>query len=179
MKRIKTLGTIAILAFCVSCGSSEKVVTKDGKIYEVKGDKIINNGEDVTNTITNDKSKTISALLKQNDEIEREAELRQKELENAIQEQKNIQDQAKEQQKLLEEQLDKLSDRLNARKEAKAEYIKLKEELQKEQNDFNAKKKEGKLSPNDISKLERKLLELEAEVERAKVKYNKLRALNI
>ena len=39
------------LLFCVACGSTEKVITDQGKVYEVKGDKFYNNGKEVTQTL--------------------------------------------------------------------------------------------------------------------------------
>jgi hypothetical protein len=72
---------VAIMVLIVSCGSSERVITDDGKIYEVKGNTIKNDGVDVSKSLSEEKKERIEALVTAKEEAREAAEKRQEELE--------------------------------------------------------------------------------------------------
>ena len=60
MMKYQKLIYCLLVGLIVSCGSSERVITADGKVYEVKGSTIKNNGDDVTESL----QKTVKQKLR-------------------------------------------------------------------------------------------------------------------
>ncbi|APY08168.1 hypothetical protein BWZ20_07580 [Winogradskyella sp. J14-2] len=162
---------LAILA--TSCGSYEKVIANDGTVYEVKGNKIKLNGEEVTENLSYKEQAEIKQLLADKIEERKAAEKKQKELENQKERQEEIEREAKEKQEALEEKKEALEDKLKAKKEARENYIELKRKYDKELRSFKKLKRKGELSPNDIKDWEAKLSDLKTKTTSARAELKK------
>ena len=167
MKFIKILYLWLLILF-VSCGGYEQVITEDGSIYEVKGNKIKSNGDDITETLSYDERENIKNLVSQKKQAEKEAEKLKKELEEQKERQEEIEKEAQEKQKALEDKKEALEDKLKAKKESRENYIELKKKYDKEYKKYQKLKRKGELSPNDITNWEEKLNKLKNEVEEAR-----------
>lgn len=173
MKTLKKLAILLILLIFVSCGSSERVITNQGKVYEVKGSKIENNGVEVTDSLSKTEKESINNLIKKKKEAKKVFEAQQNELEAAITEQENIQKRAKEKQEELEDKLDALEGDFEEKQDAKENFASIKMQYNKQKNKFKKLKKEGELSTKDIKDWRGKLSTLKQKVKKAKNEINK------
>ena len=178
-KFLEKLAIALIVTVFFSCGSTEKVVTQQGEVFEVKGDKVFNEGKEVTSEISSYQGQEILNLKEQNDELERRFSKKQDEIEKAIVRQKEIQKEARERENVLDGKLRKLKEQVETRERAKQDYIQLNEKYNNEASKYENLKDEGKLEPEDITQWENKLNELNNELEAAKIRYNKLRDLEL
>jgi len=172
MKFINILYLWLLILF-VSCGGYEQIITEDGSVYEVKGNKIKSNGDNITETLSYDEREKIKALVDKKRQSEKEAEKLKKELEEKKERQEEIEKEAQEKQKVLEDKKEALEDKLKAKKESRENYIELKKKYDKEHKKYKKLKRKGELSPNDIKDWEEKLNKLKSEVEEARSKLKK------
>ena len=163
--RATLLSTLFILA---SCGSSERVITDNGDVYEVKGNTIKNNGVKVTDDLSAAEKESITKVLENNRKAKKAYDSQHKELEAAIEKQEDIQSKSEKKQKELEDQLEVLEDNLEKKQDEADNYSTAKERYNDKKEKFKKLKKEGKLSPNDIADWKEKLSDLKAEVNQAK-----------
>jgi chromosome segregation ATPase len=159
----------------LSCGTTHTVISDDGKVYEVRGDTFLNNGKDVTETLSSDEKKSIKSNLgdrlngkKIADEQREQLEDQQKELEKA-------QDEARKKQRDLEKKQQEIEDRLKEKEDARNDFIKAKDQLKRKQKRFQRLKDKGKLSPNDIVDWEDRLKGYQEDVDKAEKKLNSLK----
>jgi hypothetical protein len=117
---------VAIMVLIVSCGSSERVITDDGKIYEVKGNTIKNDGVDVSKSLSEEKKERIEALVTAKEEAREAAEKRQEELEEQKKRQEKIEEEAQERQEELEAKQDALEEQREEKENAREAYVKAK-----------------------------------------------------
>jgi chromosome segregation ATPase len=158
----------------VSCGSSERVITSDGNVYEINGNTIKNNGIEVTENLSKEKKEAINELLEKKKEAQKVFEQEKKDLEKAISNQRDIQKEAKEKEKELENELDTLEDNFENKLDVKDNFASLKKRYVEKQKEFRKLKKQGELSPNDIKDWKEKLNTLKKKVNKAKAEMNKL-----
>ncbi len=158
------------LVLMLSCGSSERVITDEGKVYEVKGNTIKNDGNNVTKNLSAEEKEAINTVLERKENAKKAFDKKQKELEDAIEEQENIQEAAENKQKELEEELETLEDSLKESQDARDNYATIKARYNDKRNKFRKLKKEGKLSPNDIEDWKEKLEKIKEDVNEAKNK---------
>ncbi len=165
MKSIKILKLLAIVTcvFAFSCGSTEKVISSDGKVYELKGNKFFNNGEDVTEVLTNEEKTELKEVLEQRLAVEEAAAKKQEALEKAQAKAEKAKKKAEKEQKRLEK---RIKEKENARKD----FFKAKDKLQSRQEKYAKLLDKGKLSPNDIEKWEKTIKGLEKDVQDAENK---------
>ncbi|MEO1030293.1 MAG: hypothetical protein AAFX55_02755 [Bacteroidota bacterium] len=161
---MKFFMTILFVAFSL-CSFAQKV-EKDGRIYEVKKERIFLNGEDVTDrlnaekrstilkeaTMVSDKMKLEEKARKAERKKEKKAKKLEKEVKKAEKEQKRVEKALRKEQKL------------------KGNYKKAQDKLAKAQKKYGKLKKKGKLSPIDESKWLEKIEKLTEKVEKAKRK---------
>lgn len=157
----------------VSCGSSKHVITDDGKVYEVKGSKIKKGGVDVTESLSSAKKITIDNLISEKEEARKIFETQQKEIEEAIAEQKRIQSEARKNQRSLERNLSDLESSLRVTQNARNNYATARGRYTKSKAEFKKLKKDGELSPNAIKDWKEKLDKLKQRAKQAKKEINK------
>ncbi|WP_299120524.1 hypothetical protein [uncultured Winogradskyella sp.] len=162
-----------IFLIFISCGSSERVITDEGKIYNVDGKAIKKNGVNVSSELDASQKEKIDDLLNQKEEQEKAEAKRQKELEKAIETQEKIENDAKERQRELKSQLDALQDKIRNRQNARDDYAKIKKRFVEQQKELEKLKSNGQLSSIELKEWEAKLKKLEVEAEKAQQKLNK------
>lgn len=160
------------MTLCLSCGTTHTVISDDGKVYEVKGDTFINNGQDVTETLSSDEKNAIKSNLEQRLNRKEKAEERQEQLEDQQKELEKAQEEARKKQQELAEQQKELEETLRDKEQARSEYLKAKELMKSKQNRFKRLKDKGKLSPNDVDDWEKKLLDYQKDIDDAQKRLN-------
>ncbi len=173
MKFIKHILLFLFLIQLIACGSSQRVITKDGEVYNVNGKTIKQNGIDVTDDIKDSQRETIENLIDRKEKLEKAEEDKQKSLEKAIKEQEQIEKSAIDKQRELKDQLDALQTKTKARQDARDDYAKIKLRYSEEKKTFKTLKEKGELSKIEQKEWEAKLKKLEVEVEKAKVELDK------
>lgn len=168
--------TIAILLFTTAifgCSSTEKVI-KDGNVYTLKGNKILTNGVDVSETLSSEEKNAIQSILKERlaaekaaDELTEANEAKQKELER-------VQEKAEAKQKELEKQLKEREDKIEAKEDAREDFLKANEKLMDDTAKYQELHDAGKLSPRDEDKWAKKLQKLQENKDKAEKIYNNL-----
>tara|TARA_R110002049_G_scaffold37208_1_gene117489 strand:- start:53235 stop:53759 length:525 start_codon:yes stop_codon:yes gene_type:complete len=151
----------------VSCGSSERVITEDGTVYEVKGKKFFNKSKNVTDQLSSKDKENIKATLDKRLEAERLAEEKQEALEN---EQKRIEktiEEAEKKQKALEEKQEQLEENLEAKEDARDAILKAKSRLQDKKEKYQKLKEAGKLSLRDEEKWNGRFSDLDGDIKEA------------
>lgn len=170
MKTLRILSVLITLLFLASCGSSERVITNDGKVYEVKGSTIKNNGVEVTERLSDAEKESINALLDKKEKAREAFEKEYKTLEEAIAKQQDLQKAAENKQEELEDKLEILENNREEKQDARDNYATIKERYNNKKKEFKKLKKEGELSPNDVKRWKEKLSQLKSEVMEAKNK---------
>lgn len=158
----------------VSCGSSERVITEDGKVYEVKGNSITMNGEDVSESLTEERRVEIETVLNNKRSAEKEAEKLQKELDDKQRELEKAQKEAEKKQDEIEEKQKAIEEKIKAQEEAREDYLKAKKRLENKKEKYERLKSKGKLSPRDEEKWQEKLKDLEEDLMEAKQEMDNL-----
>ena len=170
MKILRNLSVLLTLLIFASCGSSERVITDQGKVYEVNGSKIKMDGVEVTESLSASEKESINALLEEKEKASKVFEKEHKALEDAIAKQQDIQKEAKNKQDELEDKLESLENTREEKQDARDNYATIKERYNKKKIEFKKLKKEGELSPNEANKWKEKLSNLKSEVMEAKNK---------
>jgi len=109
--------TICIVVF-TSCGSSERVITDNGEVFEVKGDKFYKNGKEVTDALSDSRKDYISSVLERRLEVEEEAKKQQERIENEL-------EKLKEKQKALKQRQAQIEDKTEEREAARENFFKV------------------------------------------------------
>lgn len=174
MKTLKYLSVLSLFILC-ACGSSERVITDDGTVYEVKGNTIINNASDVTAKLSSEEQSSIHKLLTKKTKAQSVAEKELNALEKAIEEQKQIEDKAKAEQRNLKAKLNALQDKLRVSQDVRDDYAEAKKRYIENHQEFENLKSDGKLSPNDIKDWKEKLAKLERDVNETKLRLEKIK----
>lgn len=165
-----TLSSVAIF----SCGSTERVITNEGKVYEIKSDKFFNNNEDVTDILTAEEKENIMTTLNERLAAERLAEEKQEALDKkqeALEAQQEKVEKAKEKAEKEQERIEKA---IKAKKEAREDLFDAKEKLSDQQKKYNKLHEKGELSPNDEAKWAEKLSKLQKKVTKAEKALKKI-----
>lgn len=173
MKLKYIIGTLTAF-FVMTCSSHHQVIAKDGTVYEVKGNSIQQDGEDITDQLSREKKNEINELVnaKIKTEDERERELRK--LRDRQKDLEKIEKEAERKRETLEEKQAELKKEQERRKRVKEDYLDAKEELQKQTKKYRKLQKKGKLDERDEQKWKRKLNKLEAKADEAKRDWDKL-----
>ncbi|WP_439150981.1 hypothetical protein [Winogradskyella sp.] len=147
---------ITLLFLSVSLNSFAQKVEKDGKVYEVKKEKVFLNGEGVTETLDAEIKEyvlkevtAISNKMKMQQKAEKEAKKLEKEKKKAEKAQKRAEKELKKKEKL------------------QRNFDKAKSNLEKAQKKYERLKKKGKLSPVDEGKWLEKIAKLTERLEKA------------
>ncbi|MFG6686949.1 hypothetical protein ACGK9U_10230 [Mariniflexile sp. HNIBRBA6329] len=164
---MKKIISILSLVLLMACGSSEKVIMEDGRVYEVKGSKFFSNGVNVTEQLTANEKEIIKTNLQKRLEAEKIANEKQETIEAEQQRLETIQEEAKRRQKVLEKEQELLEEKLEAKEDARNDFLEAKERLQSKQEKYQRLKDKGKLSPLDEEKWKARFLDLEADIEEA------------
>lgn len=175
--KFQNMLSVFVALLLLSCGSTESVITEDGKIYEVKGDTFKTNGLDVTDQLTNDEKERIKIKLQEKIDSREALEKRQKELKSKAEELEKTQKETKKKQEELEELQKEFERKQKEKKEVTANYIKAKKELEKQNEKYERLKEKGKLSPRDETDWKEKLDDLKDELKVAKQKMDNLNSL--
>lgn len=154
------LAVVIVSAFLYNCASSYDVV-HESDIYKVKGNNIYKNGNDVTESLTEETKTSIQETLDARLALRAEEEKKQEELEKRLKEQEKIQKQAEKRQAELENKQEEIKKRQEEREDARKAFINAKQTLKKEQKNYNRHLEKGKLSPEDIKQWDNKIEKLE------------------
>ena len=74
------MSLIFLITFTLlNCGSSERVITDEGRVYAVDGKTIKNNGVEVTENLSDEKKEAINNLLERKKEARKDFEQQQNE----------------------------------------------------------------------------------------------------
>ncbi|WP_044401766.1 hypothetical protein [Lacinutrix sp. Hel_I_90] len=166
MKHSNLLFIIFLVFIVASCGSTEKVITDAGAVYEVRGNHFYSNGEEVTETLTDDEKDTIMSQLDERLDAEKEALKQKKALEEVVKEAEKTKEEAIEKQEAIERALER-------KEKARQTFFKAKEKLQSAKEAYERAYKKGKLSPNDEEEWAKKIESLEEDLESAQRELNK------
>ncbi|MCB4798490.1 hypothetical protein [Neotamlana laminarinivorans] len=156
---MKYLMLALCLSFSLAINAQKVKVNKQN--FEVKGDRIFNEGKDVTETLSVENKNAIKKAI----ENKKEAELA-KQNEKAKKEAKKIE----KQEKAAENKRKKAEKTLAKKEKAQANFDKAKNNLEKAQKKRTKLKEKGKLSPVDEAKWDKKIGSLEEKVEKTKKK---------
>lgn len=161
--RILNLIYVIITLVLVSCGSGERVITNNGTVYKVKGDNFFNNGEEVTDKLTEIEKRNIQSILEKRLETERAAEKKQADIAESL-------DALKEKEKELKSEQKQLEGKITKREESRDDFFEVKKKLNDLKEEYNELKDKGKLSTNDESKWQKRLKKLEKKLKEAELK---------
>lgn len=155
-KRIKIfISTVFLLT--VTIVNAQKI-DYQGKVYEVKKDRIFLKGKDISQTLSATKTTAIKDALKHKISLEK-VEAEKREMEKKL--------------KALEKEQKKAAILAKRKGKAKSNLAKKQDKLTKETNKFEKLKDKGKLSPINEKKWLKKLNKYKVKVERAEKKVRK------
>ena len=166
MKHSKLLFIIFFVLIAGSCGTTEKVITDAGAVYEVRGNHFYTNGEEVTETLTDDEKDAIRSQLDERLDAEKEALKQKKALEEVVKEAEKAKEEAIEEQEAIESALER-------KEKARQAFFKAKDKLQNAKEEYERAYKKGKLSPNDEEEWAKKIEGLEEDVQSAQKELDK------
>lgn len=161
---MKYYSLLLVLLLTLTCFAQS--VEKDGKIYEVKKEKIFLGDTDVTETLSIEEKQDILkqvAIISDKIKAQQKAEKATKKLEKEKKKAEKSQKKAKKAQKKAEKELEK-------REKLQNNFEKAQSNLKKAQSKYNKLKSKGKLSPNDEIKWLEKLKKLTSKLEKTKSK---------
>ncbi|WP_445736421.1 hypothetical protein [Mariniflexile sp.] len=173
MKFIKLLTLLLFLTIIFGCASSERVI-KDGKVYTIKGNKILQNDMDISKTLTSEEKQAIQSVLEERLAAEKAVEAEKEALEAKQKELEKIQEKAEAEQKRIETQQENLQDKLQAKEDARKDFLKANAKLKKNKEKHQKLHDKGKLSPIDEEEWAEKLKELQEEKDKAEQTFNNL-----
>ncbi|ALJ05858.1 hypothetical protein APS56_12280 [Pseudalgibacter alginicilyticus] len=166
---------LIVAIILISCGSSERVITNHGTVYEVKGKKYFSNGNNVTEQLTAKEKENINRTLDTRLKAERLEVEKQEALKSEQARVKEEIEKAEEKQKALEKKQERLKDALEAKEKAREDVLKAKDKLQDKKAKYQKLKDAGKLSPRDEEKWNDRFTDLESDLEDAMQNLNKLK----
>ena len=145
-------------------------VEKDGKVYEVKNEKIFLDGKEVTGTLDLDEK---DSIFKQAASTSEKMKLKEKEAQKAEKEAKKLKKEkkkAEKAQKKAEKEAKKAEKALKKKQKAQKRFEKANKKLDSAQKKYDKLKRKGKLSPKDEAKWLEKLEHLREDISKAKKK---------
>lgn len=154
---MKFLTTILIFALCFFTNAQE--INLNGTPYKVKGKAILQDGVDVTATLSAEQQTAVFEALSKEQALEKERKAAEKALKKAENEQKR----AEKKQKKAEKEL-------KAKEKAKSNYDKVTSKYNKAVEKHEKLKNKGKLSPVDEAKSLKNVQKLKEAIEKAKKK---------
>lgn len=163
--RIKTGVYIVALTALISCISSERVIANDGTVYQVKNDNFFNKGEDVTDKLTDIEKKSIKSILEKRLEAEELAKQKQDEIAKSL-------DALKKKEKELKDKQREIEEKIENRQDARDNFFDIREQLNDVKDKYKKLKDDGKLSPEDEAKWNKRLKKLETDLNEAELKVN-------
>lgn len=172
---IKTTLALLFITLIFSCSTTHRVITDEGKVYEVKGNKFYNNGENITQQLTSDEKKMITATLDDRLVAEKEIKQRKDQLADEQKRLEKAQREIRRNKKDLEKEQSRLADKIKEKEDARKNFLNATDKLQKNKERFQELQEKGKLSPNQIKKWEDRIKNLEEDLEAAKNKLNNLK----
>jgi outer membrane biosynthesis protein TonB len=182
MKTLQLL-TTTFLLFAMSFTYAQEV-TYNNETYKVDGKYILKNGEDVTESLSEEAFKEIIATaetIQQNErELAEEAEKMQAELKAEIKEEekaqkeaekrKKAQEKAEKEVKKAEKKQKKAEKALKKKEKVQKRFEKANDKLESAQKKYDKLKRKGKLSPDDEAKWLKKLEGLQRDIVKTKKK---------
>ncbi|MEP5255768.1 MAG: hypothetical protein ABJQ39_11970 [Winogradskyella arenosi] len=161
------------LGFVLSCGS-ERVIMANGAVYDVKGTTIMQDGKDVTASLSEEETAEIKSTLKSYKADEEAVKKRLKEIKTREKELKKVEAQALAKREALEAEQEAIEHKAKEQEKAREAFLKAKKRFQNKKERFEKLKEKGKLSPKKTTKWEAKLEALSEDVKSTKEKLNNL-----
>ena len=159
---------VSILVLCVmGCGSSERVISDSGVVYEVKGNRFYKADQDVTETLTKEEKQTLTNKLNARENADKAATKEKQKLENEEAEARQALKKAEKKQKAIEKVR-------NEKERARKDYFNANDKLKKTKEKYNRLHSQGELSPNDEADWAKKILKLEEQLNKLQKRLNKL-----
>lgn len=163
--KIQIVIATVIATIFFSCGSSERVISNEGKVYEVKGNTFYNNDVDVTDKLSSIEKQRIQSSLEKRLKAEKEAAEKQEEIKESLKE-------LRQREKGLKEKQKELKDKIEKREEARDNFFDVRNNLNDVKEDYQQLKDKGGLSLNDEAKWEKRLKKLEQKLKELELKIN-------
>ncbi|MBP0904803.1 hypothetical protein ACFSKN_13115 [Mariniflexile gromovii] len=154
---MKIFTTILLFIFCISLNAQE-VNFKD-TTYKIKGKTILQDGVDVTTTLSVEDQAGVWEAFNKQKALDKEREAAEKAIKKAEKEQKA----AEKKQKKAEKEL-------KAKEKAQSKFEDANDDYKKAVAKYEKLSKKGKLSPNDEAKWLEKIQDLKEDIEKAKRK---------
>ncbi|MFB9055451.1 hypothetical protein ACFFU9_01735 [Mariniflexile ostreae] len=149
--------TIVLFIFILgACASSERVITQDGKIYEVKGEAYFQNGKNVTEHLSSKDKAHISNVLENRLESERSLKREQTALKAEQDYVKQTLKEAEKKQKALENKQKRIEKGIKKKEAARERVLKVKARLNKNKEKYQKLEAKKKLSTRNKEKWERR-----------------------
>jgi len=173
---MKNIFATLVLFVCCCVVNAQEVVFKEAK-YQVKGEKIMKDGKDVTKTLSAEDQKHIKDSYKiEKTKVEKAKAAEKMEAEKAKAKEKAVKQEEKAKKekekdvKKAEKAQKKSEKELKAKEKAKSTYEKAEKKHESAVAKYEKLKKKGKLSPVDEKKSLDKIEKLNEKVEKAKRK---------
>lgn len=171
MKIIKVLISVWCLTAIIGCSSPQTVI-QQGVVYTIKGDKILNNGVDVSKTLSSEEKNAIETVLKERLATAEAAEKKKAAMEAKLKELESVQNKIKAEQKALDKQLKEAQKKREDKQDAREDFLKANEKLKDSEAKYKKLHQEGKLSPKNEEKWAKKLKELQIKKHKAEEQFN-------
>lgn len=154
---MKFLTMIFIFALCVSTNAQD--ISLNGTTYNIQGETILQDGIDITASLSLEEQTAIFEALGKQKALEKERKASEKAIKKAENEQKS----AEKKQKKAEKEL-------KAKEKAKSRYDDANDTYNDAVSKYDKLKKKGKLSPNDEAKWLERIQKSKEAIEKAKKK---------
>ena len=154
---MRLLAVLLFLGFAISLQAQE--VNFNGATYKIKGKTILQEGADVTTTLSAEEQAGVWDAFNKQKALEKERAAAEKAIKKAEKEQKK----AEKAQKKAEKEL-------KARQKAQSKFEDANEDYKDGLAKYEKLKEKGKLSPNDEAKWLKKIEGLKEDIEKAKKK---------
>ena len=161
---MRLLAVLLFLGFAISLQAQE--VNFNGATYKIKGKTILQEGADVTTTLSAEEQAGVWDAFNKQKALEKERAAAEKAIKKAEKEQKK----AEKEQKKAEKAQKKAEKELKARQKAQSKFEDANEDYKDGLAKYEKLKEKGKLSPNDEAKWLKKIEGLKEDIEKAKKK---------
>lgn len=168
---MKYIVLIFIVMFSISLNAQD--IEKDGKVYQVKNERIFLDGKDVTDTFSLEDKAAImkqATMLSEKMKLKEAAEKLEKKKVKTAEKLEKDKKKAEKAQKKAEKEQKRAEKALKKKQKAQNNFEKATKKLESSQKKYDKLKRKGKLSPQDEVKWLEKLEGYREAIEKAKKK---------
>ena len=168
---MKYIYILALTLLITACGSSEQVIY-DGKVYDVKGDKIYNRGDKVTESLSEEQKTNIRQTSEARLTAKKEAEAKKEALEDKQKAQEKAIKDAEKALKEVEKKQKAIEKAMEKKETLREDFIDANSKYKDQKDKYQKLHDAGKLSPNDEEKWAKRLDKLKSKMEEAERELN-------